>query len=158
MYKRANSPRLKLLAVAAVLLGGTLPLWASMGGDAASIQADQARMRGTMRATARESYSVREIQGESGTVVREYVSGEGKVFGVAWQGQGAPDMRQILGTYFEQYTQAAKARPGPRYGRRPLIIEEPGLVVEVGGHPRAFMGKAYVPEMLPTGVKAEDIR
>lgn len=158
MYKRASSPHLKLLAAAALLLGGALPSAASLGGDVASIQADQAHLRGTVRTTAKESYSVQEIQGDSGTVVREYVSGEGRVFGVAWQGPLAPDMRQMLGGYFDQYTQAAKARSGPRYGRKPLIIEQPGFVVQVGGHPRAFMGKAYVPDMLPAGVKPEDIQ
>jgi hypothetical protein len=43
-------------------------------------------------------------------------------------------------------------------GRRPLVIEQPGLVVQIGGHPRAFAGRAYVPEMLPTGVRTEDVQ
>jgi Protein of unknown function (DUF2844) len=63
-----------------------------------------------------------------------------------------------LGSYFEQYVQAAKAQSAARMGRRPLMIEQPGLVVQSGGHPRAFSGKAYVPDMLPTGVRAEDIQ
>jgi len=37
-------------------------------------------------------------------------------------------------------------------------IQEPGLVVQVAGHMRAFFGKAYVPQMLPAGIRAEDIR
>jgi hypothetical protein len=158
MYKRASSTHWRFLLAAGLALGGVLPSGASLGGDVASIQADQAHMRGTMRTTAKESYSVQEIQGESGTVVREYVSAAGKVFGLAWQSPWGPDMRQLLGSYFDQYTQAAKAQTRPRYGRRPLIIEQPGFVVQVGGHPRAFVGKAYVPEMLPAGVKAEDIQ
>jgi Protein of unknown function (DUF2844) len=28
----------------------------------------------------------------------------------------------------------------------------------MGGHPRAFAGMAYVPEMLPPGVRAEEIQ
>jgi Protein of unknown function (DUF2844) len=38
------------------------------------------------------------------------------------------------------------------------MIKEAGLVVEVSGHPRAFTGRSYVPEMLPPGVRAEEIR
>jgi hypothetical protein len=107
---------------------------------------------------AAESYTVHEIQGASGTVVREYVSSSGKVFGLAWHGPWPPDIRQLLGRYFEQYVQAAKSQSGATRGRRPLMIEQPGLVVQMAGHPRAFTGKAYVPEMLPQGIAAEEIQ
>jgi hypothetical protein len=90
--------------------------------------------------------------------VREYVSADGKVFAVAWHGPWLPDMRQILGTYFEQYAQAMQAQGDGRVRRRPVMIEQPGLVVQIGGHMRAFSGRAYVPEMLPSGVRVEDIQ
>jgi hypothetical protein len=32
------------------------------------------------------------------------------------------------------------------------------LVVQMAGHMRLFSGRAYVPQMLPAGVHAEDIR
>ncbi|MGA7218881.1 MAG: DUF2844 domain-containing protein [Candidatus Sulfotelmatobacter sp.] len=148
------------LVAGLLILSVSCPAWASLGGDVSTIQADQAHMRGTVRTTANAGYTVHEIKGESGTVVREYVSSEGRVFGLAWQAPWPPDMRQLLGSYFDQYAQALKTKPqtGPRFGRRPLMVEQAGLVVEMGGHPRAFMGKAYVPDMLPTGVKAEDIQ
>jgi len=69
-----------------------------------------------------------------------------------------PDLRQLLGGYFEQYRTALQARSGPRVSRRPVAIEQPGLVVQVGGHLRAFAGRAYVPDMLPSGVRAEEIQ
>jgi hypothetical protein len=109
-----------------------------------------------MKAAA--SYTVHEIQGTAGTVVREYVSSEGKVFGIAWQGPWVPDMRQLLGSYFDQYAQANQTQKGARMRRGPVLINEPGLVVQIGGHPRAFAGRAYVPEMLPSGVRAESIQ
>lgn len=115
-------------------------------------------MQGTRRVTTAAAYTVHEIQGASGTVVREYVSSEGKVFAVAWQGPYLPDMRQLLGSSFEQYAQAAKAQRSTRMRRGPLLIEEPGLTVEMSGHPRSFSGRAYIPGMLPQGVPAEDIR
>ncbi|MGA8188953.1 MAG: DUF2844 domain-containing protein, partial [Candidatus Sulfotelmatobacter sp.] len=64
----------------------------------------------------------------------------------------------LLGSYFEQYRQAAKAQSRVRIGRRPLMIQQPGLVVQIGGHPRSFAGRAYVPEMLPSGVRVEEIQ
>jgi hypothetical protein len=153
------SIRLKRLAIAAVLLiAVATQAWASLGGDAASVQADQVQMQGIRRTMVAKSYTVHEIQAGTGTVVREFVSPEGKVFGVAWQGPWPPDMRQVLGSYFDQFVQAARSRGGARMGRRPLIINQPGLVVQTGGHMRAFAGRAYVPEMLPSGVGAENIQ
>ena len=153
------SIQLKRLAIAAALLiAAATPAWASLGGDAASVQADQVHMQGSRRTMVAKSYTVHEIQAATGTVVREFVSPEGKVFGVAWQGPWPPDMRQVLGSYFDQFVQAAKSRGGARMGRRPLVINQPGLVVQTGGHMRAFAGRAYVPEMLPSGVGAENIQ
>ena len=141
-----------------VILVAVLPVWASLGGDVSSVQTDQLRMQSTQQTTAKQSYTVYELRAATGTVVREYASPTGTVFAVAWQGPWLPDIRQILGTYFEQYAQAAKAQSGTRMGRRPLMIEQPGLVVQSGGHPRAFVGKAYVPGMVPQGVRAEDLQ
>jgi hypothetical protein len=145
-----------------------LPAWASLGGDAASIEADQVHMQGTRTiqtqtnqartTSSASSYTVHEIQAGSGTVVREYLSPEGKVFAIGWQGRWMPDLRQLLGGYFEQYRAALQAQSGPRMVRRPVAIEQPGLVVQVGGHLRAFSGRAYVPGMLPSGVRAEEIQ
>jgi hypothetical protein len=154
----------RLLAIGAALsvVSGALPASAALGGDRASVQADQLHLQGSLRTTAGAAYTMHEIQGVSGTVVREYVSAAGasagKVFAVAWQGPWRPDMRQLLGSYFEQYLQAAKTQSTARIGRRPLMIDQPGLVVQLGGHPRAFTGRAYVPQMLPSGVRAEEIQ
>lgn len=152
-----DSIPLKVLVMAALVIVAS-PAWASLGGDTASIQADQVHMQGRRRTTAAESYAVHEIQGASGTVVREYVSANGKVFAVAWQGPWMPDMRQLLGSYFDQYARANQAQSGARMRRGPVLINEPGLVVQIGGHVRAFAGRAYVPEMLPSGVRAENIQ
>jgi hypothetical protein len=162
--RRTASIQSALLIVGVVLAiaGNAAPARAALGGDVSSVQADQLHMQGNIRATVTASYTVHQIQSAGGTVVREYVSSAGKsagkVFGIAWQGPWPPDMHQLLGSYFEQYAQAAKAQGATRLGRRPLVIEQPGLVVQLGGHPRSFAGRAYVPEMLPTGVRAEEIQ
>jgi hypothetical protein len=139
------------------LLTATLPAFAGLGEAASSVQADQAHMRGALRVTQTEAYTVHEIQAATGTVVREYVSSSGKVFAVAWQGPWPPDMRQILASFFEPYQQAVRAQTHAR-GRQPLRIEQPGFVVHSGGHMRSFAGHAYIPEMLPQGVTQEEIR
>ena len=150
--------RLALGATVLVILATALPAWASLGGDAASIQADQLHMQGSRTTKAADAYTVHEIQAATGTVVREYLSPEGKVFALAWNGPRLPDLRQVLGGYFEQYRAAVQSQSGPRMARRPVMINQPGLVVQIGGHVGAFSGRAYVPEMLPSGVRAEEIQ
>jgi uncharacterized protein (UPF0261 family) len=115
-------------------------------------------MQGSRTTKAADAYTVHEIQAATGTVVREYLSPEGKVFALAWNGPRLPDLRQVLGSYFEQYRAAVQSQSGPRMARRPVMINQPGLVVQIGGHVGAFSGRAYVPEMLPSGVRAEEIQ
>ena len=139
------------------ILALPLPALASLGGDASTVQADQVKMQGGLRKTSTDSYTIHEIQTPTGVTVREYVSPAGKVFAVTWQGPFHPDLRQLLGVYFDQYTQAVQAQQTQRHGHGPLLIEEPGLVVQVTGHLRAFRGRAYVPQMLPAGVHSEEL-
>ncbi|MGO8796607.1 MAG: DUF2844 domain-containing protein [Candidatus Sulfotelmatobacter sp.] len=140
------------------LLIAALPARAALGGDVASIQADQVHMQGTRQTTVAQSYTVHEIQAASGITVREYVSPAGQVFAVVWQGPFLPDLRQLLGKYFDEYVEGQRVQNVSRIGRRPLQIEQPGLVVQSGGHPRSFEGRAYIPELLPAGVGLDAIR
>jgi hypothetical protein len=134
------------------------PASAALGGDLASVQADGAYMKGTIRTSQAPAYTVHEIESPHHVLVREYMSAEGKVFGVAWNGQFRPDLQQILGQYFEQFSQAVKAQRAARPGRHPITAAQPGLFVEMGGHMRAFSGRAYIPDMLPQSVRAEEVR
>jgi hypothetical protein len=113
-------------------------------------------MRASLRITRGAAFAVHELQAPTGHVVREYVSPSGTVFGVAWQGPSKPDLRQLLGTHFDEFIQASDQMQ--RHGHGPLVIQLPGLVVVSAGHMRAFSGKAYVTQMLPERVRAEAIQ
>lgn len=141
-----------LLAV--VVLG--LPAWAELGGNAISIKADQDKMNGALKVTTTLNYQVHEIQSPEGVRVREYVAPNGTVFGVSWQGPWKPDLRQLLGPYFDQYVRAVQS--SPKTTRGPSTIQLPGLVVQSGGHMRAFVGRAYLPQMVPQGVSTDAIQ
>lgn len=127
---------------------------AELGGDVSTIQADQVRMKGALRITRSTAYDIHEVQTSSGTTVREYVSPAGKVFAVSWQGPWLPDLQQLLGPYFADYT----AAQNHRQSRGPLRIHQSNLVVQSSGHMRSFIGRAYIPDMMPAGVRAEDIQ
>ena len=81
---------------------------ASLGGDVTSVEADQQQMNAKRAVQANGKYSVHEITTPYGTVVREYVSPDGKVFGVAWRGPFLPNFQQILGAYYGKFVQGAQ--------------------------------------------------
>ena len=42
-------------------------------------------------------------------------------------------------------------------GHRHLVIEQPGLVVQISGRMRAFVGRAWVPGLVPQSFSVNDI-
>lgn len=140
-----------------VLIVGVMavPAAAELGGTADTIPADQQHMKGTLRVTAAAGYTTHEIQASTGTTVREFMDSAGKVFAVAWQGPFMPDLRQLLGTYYDQYSQALQSK---HVRRTPIVVHESNLVVEAGGHMRSFHGRAYVPQLTPAGVDLTAIK
>ncbi len=148
------TPSLVLLFCALAIM--PFPAWAVLGDSAASVLNDQARMKGTLRSVDAKAYVMHEITAQDGTVEREYVSPGGTVFGVTWEGQFPPDLEQLLGPHYQQAKQAAAQQE--RRGRGPVLIDTPGLVFQQTGHARSFHGQAYIPQSIPQGVKASDIR
>jgi len=51
-----------------------------------------------------------------------YVGSDGRVFGVAWQGPFLPDLSQLLGSFFGQYSDAIRAEKRTYVGHRPIIF------------------------------------
>jgi hypothetical protein len=144
-----------LTSLALLLLAVSVPAAATLGEDVSSVRVDQAQMQGTLQVTSAAKFAVHEIQLPSGTAVKQYVSPSGMVFAVSWQGPSLPDLRQVLGRYFEAYAAAPGSRDIGPGSRR---VQAPGLVVQSGGHMRAFFGRAYLQQMLPRGVLAEEIQ
>lgn len=149
------------LALGALLLGAQAlrPARAALGDSVASVQADQVRMKGQLRAQSAPGYSVQEITAATGTVIREYVSPSGVIFAVSWNGPAMPDLRQTLGAYFAQYQGGIQAQhaAGERSGHNHLQIRTPSLVVHAGGHMRQYFGLAYVPSLIPTNLSISDL-
>ncbi|HKT89211.1 MAG TPA: DUF2844 domain-containing protein [Candidatus Sulfotelmatobacter sp.] len=134
-----------------------VPAFATLGEDVSTVRADQVRIQATETITRKSAYTVHELQSASGVAVREYVSSAGKVFAVAWHGPTMPDLKQLLGSHFQEYQQALQAQ-GQRARRGPIFVELPNLVIHLGGHMRDFVGHAYLPDQMPSGVRAEEIR
>ncbi len=148
----------KVAGIALIAFGLGLPAFAALGGDASSVQTDQAYMKASIKTTAGQAYTLHEIKTPMGTVVHEFVSADGRVFAIAWHGPFMPPMQQLLGSYFQQFSAGVQAHHAGPVRHGPLNIQEAGLVVQSRGHPRGYFGRAYVPAMLPQGVTPDQLR
>lgn len=134
-------------------------LIAALGGRAASVDADRIQMQGALLGIqAAQAFTLQEIRTAAGTTVREYVSPSGDVFAVTWNGPFVPDLRQLLGTYFDAYQRAAGEARRARRSRGPLVVDDGDFVLESAGHMRSFSGRAYVRTKMPSGTTAAAIR
>jgi hypothetical protein len=127
---------------------------AALGGSSASIETDRVAMNGLTRPVATSALQKQELQLPTGTVVTEYLTGNGAVYAVTWHGPALPNLRQLLGNYFANYQSAARQ---PVVRHRVVRMSSPDIVIESAGKMRAFHGRAWVPALLPAGVTAADI-
>lgn len=132
--------------------------FAALGGDVKSVQADARKAKAAVQVKAVDSaaYTVHESTLPSGTVVRQYVSPAGKVFAVAWSGPHMPDLKQLLGASFD--TMLSMQAEAKHAGHPAVDIGTEKLVIQSHGHMRAFVGRAYLPQMMPAGVSADAIQ
>jgi hypothetical protein len=159
--KGVAMPALSIPSLLAAVLGclACCGAHATLGGapsdfsNAAAVRARQLSAvpaAGASAASAASSYSIKETTLDSGTVVREYVGAGGAVFAVAWSGPFMPDLRTLLGAQFATLTAENAARPRGRRGQ--LRVARADVVIESGGHMRAWSGRAWLTGALPAGV------
>jgi hypothetical protein len=113
-------------------------------------------MGSSMSSIARDSYQLRQLSGESGNLIREYVNHSGTVFAITWSGPAPPDLKQLLGAHYLAYTSALARLNHPGL-QRSIRIASTELVVEATGRPRAFRGRAYLPGALPSRVSPTEL-
>lgn len=132
---------------------------ATLGSDVTTVNEDRVKMQGAlMSITRNDRFEVHQLQASNGTTVREYVSSTGTVFAVSWEGPWMPDLRQVLGPYFDAYQRTVPAVRNARRSHGPMTFRSGDLVVQIGGHPRAFVGRAYIERLMPQGMQAQTIR
>jgi hypothetical protein len=143
-----------IAAIILIVLTSTVPAWAVLGQPQDSVQSDAHTLNGTLATTEMSGYSVQQITRGDGVVLKEFVSPEGKVFGVSWHGPTMPNLPQLLGPYFLAFQQANQSN----HRRGPLSVHTGPLVVETGGHLRAFHVRAYLADQVPSGVSGDVVQ
>jgi hypothetical protein len=151
---------------------------ASLGGDTASIMSDanalgavkspnssqgiqtqkapiQAVQSYVLRTSTGEKYTYSEFATASQYRVREFLTPDGKVFGVAWQGPRAPDLHALLGAHFAEWRDAARSQP--QHSLHHSEVRTSSVVVEMGGPMGFVVGRAWAPNLVPDGVDARNV-
>jgi hypothetical protein len=145
------------LVAVGLAAGCPVPACAALGGDAASVAADAAALHGAATITPLPAYDIHQIVAADGSRVREFQDRAGIVFALSWSGPAMPDLKVLLGGHYAAYGEAL-AGMARRGLRRSVRVATPDLVVEAGGHMRAFSGRAYLPNRIPPGTPASDLR
>jgi hypothetical protein len=140
----------------AALVTAALPGWAVLGGSADSVVTDQLKFQAKRAVVETQDYTLHVISLDDGTLIREYVTPAGKVFGVSWSVPTIPDLTQLLGSYNAEFQSAVHSKAGRR--SRAAAVHDSDLVVESSGHMRAFYGRAYLNSMLPSGVSQDAVK
>jgi Protein of unknown function (DUF2844) len=143
---------------ASVLLFALAPLegaHAALGDNTGSLARDHAALRGTLVVTPMQGYDVHQIVSAAGVTVREYATPVGGVFAVTWSGPQVPDLKLLLGSYFDRYVALAQTR---RKGHHVLSINTADLVMTAVRFQRLATGRVYVPNLLPNGVTRRELR
>jgi len=126
---------------------------AELGGNFASVQAEVQRVNGTLHTVSMPSYDVHEIQVNNRVIERQYVNHAGQVFGVTWKSKGGANLQPMLGAYFPKYQTLGARRTDLHHA----ALSSPDLVFEVGSFLQTFMGRAYVPAQVPSGMAPSEI-
>lgn len=130
------------------------PVRAALGQYEASVNLDRQILHGVDREEVRQGYKIHQITNDDGSVVKEFVSPAGLVFGIAWQAPRMPNLQQLLGSNMAEL-QVAMQSGTRRHTRGPLIVRTNNLVFVSAGHLRSFHGYAYVPTLVPANVSPE---
>ncbi len=146
------------ILLAGLILSLSVSAMAELGGDVSSVKADQQRMSATRSVSQAQAYSVHEIHTPANSVVREYVSPNGKVFAVSYRGQLLGEGNRLLAGYSEQIAPLVRSVHQGQHRGGPVTISLPGVVYHVTGHMRSYSMHAYLPGNVPQGVAAEELQ
>ena len=144
-----------ILKVLLVLVLVSVPAWAALGDNVSSVESDAQALQGQHRMVAKAGYNLHQITMSDGSVVNEFASHTGLVFGVSWRAHSIPNLPQLLGTYMTNLQQGQRTHV---LRRRAVTIEGDNFVFSSFGHMLSFRGRAFVPGLVPANLTAEVVQ
>jgi hypothetical protein len=144
-----------ILNVLLMLMIASVPAWAALGDDVSSVNSDVQALGGKHVMVAKVGYNMHQITAADGSVVNEFVSPAGTVFGISWQGHFMPNLQQLLGSYMTNLQQGQRTQ---YVRRRSVTIQGDNFVFVSSGYMRNFRGRAYVPGLVPANLTPEVVQ
>jgi Protein of unknown function (DUF2844) len=153
---------LKIVMLAAALL--PLSSHATLGGAPSAGVAPPALLRAAQNAAAATPaprpanaapYSMHQSLDGNGVAIREYTLPGNVVFAVKWDGPIRPDMSALLGSYFPNFVDAGQNRAR---GTGPLVEGNGDFRIESTGRLGRFSGMAWLPRLMPAGVRPGNLQ
>lgn len=131
---------------------------ATLGESDSTIELDSKALQSTSKIKkSNSSFTVYEMD-SAGTLIREYVSSNGVVFAICWNGITHPDLNKLLGSYYSEYKNKVKQSSKRNGKKHRAVVKTANIVLETWGHMRNLSGRSYVPSLLPIGVNVDDIQ
>ncbi|ABE29310.1 hypothetical protein DR64_1370 [Paraburkholderia xenovorans LB400] len=100
-------------------------------------------------------YSLHQSIDANGVTLREYALPGNVVFAVSWDGPIRPDMTALLGSYFPNFVNAGQSHAR---GTGPLVDGNDDFRIESSGRLGRFSGMAWLPRLMPAGVRPGDLQ
>jgi Protein of unknown function (DUF2844) len=142
-----------LMAAAALAAGATAATAHAQLGETQGSSADT-----QSRSLLNGAIRIHTFTDEGGTAVTEYATSTGKVFAYTWHGPTVPDLHALLGKYDMSFRKGSAAQLDGTHNLHASHVERSDVVVESGGRMRSYVGRAWLPQALPAGVTAGDLR
>lgn len=139
-------------------LAAAAPAWATLGGPPSSVATDAANLHASAPTSVQHgAYTTMTFTLPSGIVVKEFAN-DTDVFAVSWRGPRAMSMSALLGDQYAGY-RAKRAQRGTGIRRLHHASVNAGtVVVNRMNYLRDHRGSAYMPSLLPPGVKPTDLQ
>lgn len=152
----ARVPLLALIICSASICSSSIsPAFATLGENERSIDTNPGAQGN--HATPKAHYTLHETV-IRGAHVRQFAVPGGNVFAVAWNGKSHPDLMETLGIHYASFEAALAKAKAANKGRHPIVIEDNGIHVEMGGQMGAVRGAAWLIDQVPNGVAPNEIR
>lgn len=106
--------------------------------------------------TLNDNYKVYEFK-TTQYILKQYTTTDGTVFAVSWRGDKIPNLKNVLGKYYDEFKNAELNGQINREPRRSLNIKTEKLIFNMSGHIHNKKGSAYDPKLVPSTFKMENI-
>lgn len=137
-----------------ICVAGASPAWAELGGTVQP-QAALIREQSSVVATTKQ-LNVYQTTTTAGTQIKEYANADNAVVAVSWQGPTLPNLKDLLGKYFQPF--ADRPKTGNAVNHHSAELKTDDLVVQSQGRMRSFSGRAYLPKLLPADFNLDQIK